>query len=64
MSAFVEVARQIGITVELKDLGYSQSEIEKFQESVKCPRCGQDLQKTPGGGRWFVHLSNCKGNKK
>ena len=63
MSAFAEVTHQECVTVELTDLGYSKNEIQQFQKTVKCPRCGCDLQKTPSGGRWFAHLSNCDGKK-
>ncbi len=59
VSAFVKVANQESVVVELKDLGLTENEIEQFQKTITCPRCGTDLQKIPCGGRWFAHLAKC-----
>ena len=60
MKSQLETVKQ-GILIELKDLGYSNQEMDKFQETTKCPRCGCDFTNLPVSGRWLAHLSNCKG---
>jgi hypothetical protein len=49
------------VIVELKDLGYSEQEVDAFQKTTKCPRCGCDFSNLPYSGRWLAHLSNCNG---
>jgi protein-arginine kinase activator protein McsA len=49
------------VIVELKNLGYSETEMDNFQKTTKCPRCGRDFSSLPYSGRWLAHLSNCNG---
>ena len=49
------------VIVELKDLGYSEQELDTFQKTTKCPRCGCDFSNLPYSVRWLAHLSNCTG---
>ncbi len=52
------------VIVELKNLGYTAKEMETFQKTTKCPRCGSDFSNIPYSGRWLAHLSNCNGQHK
>jgi protein-arginine kinase activator protein McsA len=49
------------VIVELKNLGYTEKEMDNFQKTTKCPRCGCDFSSLPYSGRWLAHLSNCNG---
>ncbi len=49
------------VVVELKNLGYTAKEVDGFQKTTKCPRCGMDFSALPFSGRWLAHLANCKG---
>jgi hypothetical protein len=52
------------VVVELKNLGYTAKEVDGFQKTTKCPRCGMDFAALPYSGRWLAHLANCKGKAK
>ncbi|MGD6807807.1 MAG: hypothetical protein ACQCN4_12720 [Candidatus Bathyarchaeia archaeon] len=52
------------VIIELKNLGYSEQEMDAFQKTTKCPRCGCDFSAIPYSGRWLAHLSNCNGKTK
>lgn len=64
LKAQLEIAKEQGIVVELRTIGYSEKEIAHFQKKVTCPRCGCDFVSLPYSGRWLAHLSNCDGTKK
>jgi hypothetical protein len=64
LKAQIEVAKEQGIVVELRNIGYSEKEIAQFQKKVACPRCGCNFVNLPYSGRWLAHLSNCDGPKK
>lgn len=57
------LAKQTAV-VELKKLGYSTKEVNGFQKTTKCPRCGTDFATLPYSGRWLAHLANCKAKPK
>ncbi len=59
----MEMAKQ-SVVVELENLGYSAKEVNGFQKTTKCPRCGTDFSALPYSGRWLAHLTNCKGKNK
>jgi hypothetical protein len=48
------------VEIELKDLGYNNSEITMFKETTVCPRCGHDFSNTQGSPRMLAHFTNCK----
>jgi hypothetical protein len=52
------------VVVELKSLGYSKTEMNSFQKTTKCPRCGADFSNIPYSGRWLAHFGNCTGKTK
>jgi protein-arginine kinase activator protein McsA len=62
MNKQAQIAKET-IVVELKTLGYSEQEVNDFQKTLKCPRCGRDFSNIPYSGRWLAHLTNCDGNQ-
>lgn len=63
MNSQTQLAKQT-VAVELKNLGYSTKEVNGFQKTTKCPRCGTDFSNLPFSGRWLAHLANCKAKPK
>jgi protein-arginine kinase activator protein McsA len=63
MISQMQLAKQT-VAVELKNLGYSTKEVDGFQKTTKCPRCGMDFSNLPFSGRWLAHLANCKAKPK
>jgi len=59
-----EIAKEKWIEDELKKLGYNDEEIKMFQETIRCPRCGQPFLSFPYGWGWMSHLSKCKRKNK
>ena len=62
MTKQIEIAKD-GVIVELRSLGYSETEIKLFKKTTTCPRCGSDFSNLPFSGRWLAHLSNCDGKQ-
>jgi hypothetical protein len=55
-----EVAKEQWVVEKLAKRGYSKKEIEKFQKTIACPRCGHGFLSFPDGWGWLSHLSSCK----
>jgi hypothetical protein len=55
-----EIAKTPAVARILWELGYTAEEIEKFGETVRCPRCGQPFASFPTGWGWISHLKECR----